>query len=76
MEKFRLAIVTEPGGKLLEKFPEECTNTPTSGEKEMVKEREGMETYKQPQFADTWSVSLNTEVLQSVRIMLNNVSDA
>lgn len=53
MEKFRLAIVTEPGGKLLEKFPEECTNTPTSGEKEMVKEREGMETYKQPQFADT-----------------------
>lgn len=42
----------------------------------MVKEREGMETYKQPQFADTWPVSLNMEVLQSVRIMLNNVSDA
>lgn len=42
----------------------------------MVVEREGMETYKQPQFADTWLVLLSTEVLQSVRIVLNNVSDA
>lgn len=59
-------VVTEPGGKFLEKFLEEHTNF---GKREMVEEREDVETYKHPQFAEPCLVSLNTEVLQSVRIV-------